>query len=366
MQANFDVFDFTDFLRQRWRVAAIAIVAAMLISVTVSLILPKRYTATASIVIEPPGGVDSRAATAVSPVYLESLKTYERFAESDSLFARAAEQFHLDRSESIESLKQHVLKVTKLRDTKIMVIEVTLSDPHLAHGVAEFIAQQTAEISRSESLAAAGDEIEELQKQAADARLALNHAQQAWDADTRLESVDSLQSDVDGMHELQLDLQRQLSEAQADAAEYRQRAQSEPGETSREQVNVAAARVAALETQSANIARAMAAKNLSIAARRAQRERAQSDLDITRTDYETAAARLRDARVSVGSRGERLRVIDPGIVPQKPSWPNLPLNLVAAIFLAAIGSIAYLSIQFAYRRRAVEFADSFPRSRRAG
>ena len=50
------------------------------LSLGVSLLLPKRYTATASIVIEPPGGSDVRLSTAVSPVYLESLKTYERFS----------------------------------------------------------------------------------------------------------------------------------------------------------------------------------------------------------------------------------------------------------------------------------------------
>src|ERR1700678_3046099 len=106
MQGNFDGFDYAEFLRQRWRVVACASLAAVAISLGVSLILPKRYTASASIVIDPPGGLDSRTATAVSPVYLESLKAYERFAESDSLFAQAAERFHLDNSVAIESLKQ--------------------------------------------------------------------------------------------------------------------------------------------------------------------------------------------------------------------------------------------------------------------
>jgi len=101
---------------------AVACVTAVVLSLSVSLLLPKRYTATASIVIEPPAGNDVRTATAVSPVYLESLRTYERFADSDTLFAGAVEHFHLASGEnprSIESLKQQVLKVSKLRDTKI-------------------------------------------------------------------------------------------------------------------------------------------------------------------------------------------------------------------------------------------------------
>ena len=84
----------------------------MLLALGVSLLLPKQYTATASIVIEPPGGSDARLTTAVSAMYLESLKTYELFGNSETLFARAAEKFHLrsSDSQSLESLQHRVLK----------------------------------------------------------------------------------------------------------------------------------------------------------------------------------------------------------------------------------------------------------------
>ena len=64
----------------------VAIVAAL----ATGLLLPKRYTATATILIDPPAGGDPRIATAVSTVYLESLKTYELLATNDQLFVRAA------------------------------------------------------------------------------------------------------------------------------------------------------------------------------------------------------------------------------------------------------------------------------------
>ena len=133
MYQSFDAFEYVDYLRRRWRVAAVACGVAMLLSLPLSLLMPKRYTATASIVIEPPGNTDARTAIVISPMYLESLKTYERFADSDSLFARAAEKFHLQEAggaaRPIESLKRGVLKVSKLRDTKIMEISVTLDGP---------------------------------------------------------------------------------------------------------------------------------------------------------------------------------------------------------------------------------------------
>ncbi len=98
----------------RWRLIAAACVSAVVLSLVVSLLLPKRYTATASIVIEPPAGNDVRTATAVSPVYLESLRTYERFADQRHAVCGRGGAFSSGvRTGSIESLKQQVLKVTK-------------------------------------------------------------------------------------------------------------------------------------------------------------------------------------------------------------------------------------------------------------
>src|SRR5450755_9652 len=94
MYQSFDPFEYVNYLGHRWRVVVLACVAAVVVSLAVSLLLPKRYTATATVVIDPPAGADARTATAVSPVYLESLKSYERYADSDTLFARAAEHFH--------------------------------------------------------------------------------------------------------------------------------------------------------------------------------------------------------------------------------------------------------------------------------
>src|SRR5437868_6880951 len=139
MYESFDAFEYVEYLRRRWRVIAAACGVALLIVLPVSLLLPKRYTATASIVIDPPGGSDARIATAVSAVYLESLKTYERYATSDSLFERAIQHFHLADSGSAQSLKRRVLKVSKVRDTKLLEISATLPDPKLAQNLAQYL-----------------------------------------------------------------------------------------------------------------------------------------------------------------------------------------------------------------------------------
>src|ERR1051325_8588092 len=110
---SFDPIEYLEFLRKRWKIAFAAVALAGVIAAVTCLFLPKQYTATATLIIEPPGG-DPRAAIAVSPIYLESLKSYETYASSDSLFARATEKFHLMEGRSgitLESLKRSVLRV---------------------------------------------------------------------------------------------------------------------------------------------------------------------------------------------------------------------------------------------------------------
>jgi uncharacterized protein involved in exopolysaccharide biosynthesis len=68
--------------------------------------------------------------------------------------------------------------------------------------------------------------------------------------------------------------------------------------------------------------------------------------------------RLREAQGDAGYRGERLKVIDPGIVPERPSSPNLPLNLAAALLLGVVFSILYFTLE-------MNFLEQRARSRRS-
>src|SRR5579872_3880287 len=82
-------------LRDRWRAIALACAVAGIAALGVSLLLPREYTAVCRILMDPPAGTDPRTSTAVSPIYLESLRTYELFASSDELFLQAAQKFGL-------------------------------------------------------------------------------------------------------------------------------------------------------------------------------------------------------------------------------------------------------------------------------
>ena len=365
MYQTFDAFEYAEYLRRRWRVVATACCVALVLSLGISLLLPKRYTATASIIIEPPGGNDVRLSTAVSPIYLESLKTYERFANGDTLFARAAEHFHLlsnGNEESIESLKKKVLKVAKLRDTKILEISATLTDPKTAQSLVQYLADETVATSKGESAASDRDFIGRAGKQTDDARLRLEQAQKALSSFAASAPVESLQAEIDNSVELQAKIQQQLVAAEADVAEY----QAQPeGPFAREQLQAARARVALLQKRSADLAQSIQRSSQTLASRIAKRDQMQTEAKLAQSAYEALSNRLRDLEVTAGSHAEQLRVIDPGIVPQRPSSPNIPLNVAAALFLALLSSIIYLSLAFASRRRSVGFEPAVPRGMRA-
>ena len=151
MGESFDSFRYISYLRLRWRQIAASAAVAVALAFAISLAMPARYTAMARIVIQPPVGADVRTATAVSPIYLESLKTYEEFAESDSLFQAAVQRFQFSGG-PIETLKRRVLKVAIVRNTRILEISAKLADARKAQALAKFLADATVELSRASSL----------------------------------------------------------------------------------------------------------------------------------------------------------------------------------------------------------------------
>src|SRR5581483_4909990 len=149
---SFDAYQYLGHLRRRARFIGTVCAGAGLIALVGSLLVTKEFTATATLVIDPPAGNDPRTSITVSPVYLESLRAYETIAASDSLFLRALEKFHLRDSRAPESVKKRILRVSKVRDTKILEISVTLPDARQAQAFAQFLAEETVSLTRSTNL----------------------------------------------------------------------------------------------------------------------------------------------------------------------------------------------------------------------
>lgn len=363
MAEPFDGFEFVEYLGRTWRVPLIACIVALAITLTLSLLQQKRYTAVATIIIDPPGTSDGRVSTSVSPMYLESLKTYEQFAASDSLFAQAASKFHLQdggQSRSIESLKKQVLRVTKLRDTKILEIHATLPEPKLAQSFVQYLAEQAVALSRNENSASDRDLMESASRQLEDAERRFDLAKTNRNQDN-FRSVTSLQTETDANVDLLAKLQQTLAESKADLAGYeeRERANASPGarnaagdpDASHQVLREERARVANLSRQVQDLQSSIANSSASLSVLISHREDLDAEVKMARTAYEAAANRVGEMRAATGTRDDRLRIIDRGIVPQRPSSPNIPLNLLVSALVALVASTVYLSLVFAYRQR---------------
>jgi uncharacterized protein involved in exopolysaccharide biosynthesis len=320
------------------------------ITLAVSLLLPKRYTATASLLIEAPGGNDARITTAVSPVYLESLKSYEHFAASDTLFHKALDRYHLRASEesSLEAMKRRVLRVSKLRDTRILQIAVTLPDPKTAQALAQFLAEETLNLNESligatgrelEAAAvtdhqAAKRDLEQLQKELADL--------------TVRTPIERLQADLRTLTDLRWTVREQFLETEVDIAGDEPRQNDTPALKALAQTT--RARAAALQKQSAQLEREIERKTAELARAQTQRQVFEAKIRAAQTAFDSASARLRDVRGSTQTRGERIRIVDPGVVPERPTFPNAPLNVLVALASAAVAALLYLGVTFQTQR----------------
>jgi uncharacterized protein involved in exopolysaccharide biosynthesis len=340
MPDPFNGYLYLKHIRTRWKVGLIAVIASGAISLAVGLVSPSEYTATVSMVIEPPAGGDPRAATAVSQIYLESLKTYEHYAFSDELFARAVQTFPLrssGRPVPIEKLKREVLKVSVPRNTKIMEISATCRDPRLAHTVARYLAQETMELNRSTNLAGKDELLGEASRTRDAAAASLRAAEAGYaEAIRRMPTpaalgveLTRLASERDGLSRLALSLEFGPGDPDGRSELRDQRL--------REQV-------AELELQTAS-------KQAQLAARSAEIEAASAQLDEARSAFEQAGRRVREVEAIWGLQGERLSILDPGIVPERRSSPNIPLIVTAGVAVGGLLSLLYLTLDFGIREQ---------------
>jgi uncharacterized protein involved in exopolysaccharide biosynthesis len=344
-----DAYRYISYWQRHWKWIAISCAVAMVLAAGITLLLPNQYTATARIVIEPPAGTDLRSAMAVSPIYLESLKTYEHFADSDSLFRKAVDQFGLHQR-PFESMKKRVLKVGIVRNTRILEIEATLPDPRKAHALALFLADSTVALNQTVTSEGDRDLIAGIEAQQRDLQARLEQAETAWSRLLATEPVDDLQAAAGNAAELRSKLQNDIVGAGleiADAAE-RQKAAGPDAAEARKQAENARARREELNRQMQALDQQSAERERLLATRMADRDKADAARKAALAALQAIDARLRDARGDAGYRGERLKIIDPGIVPERPSSPSLPLNLFAALLLGLVLPLGFLTLRMNY------------------
>jgi uncharacterized protein involved in exopolysaccharide biosynthesis len=357
----FDPIEYLAYLRRNWKFAAIAIGTAVGLTAAVCFLLPNQYTATATLVIEPPGGMDPRGTTAVSAIYLESLKAYEQYAASDSLFERARQKFHLEEgpgSPATETLRRRVLRVLKLPDTKVLQIRATLRDPQQAQALVQFLAEETVALNRSVGNQSEHDALTEVRKQVQDAGDKLLQAREQYNAAAAGGTQEVLADEVRDLSDLKGRLNEQLAAANTSLAEFSARAgvqskgfapefdTSASRENLQQEIAAARARATALAEQIATVNRDLTQKAAALAAARARTDRSQDQLRAADAGFEAMSRRANELAGSSGLRTEQLRIIDPGIVPQQPSFPNLPLFSGGALLISTMLCLAWLSLRY--------------------
>ena len=269
------------------------------------------------------------------------------------MFAEAVKRFALQDANgrpSVESLKKRVLRVSKPRDTKILEMSATLSDPRQAHELVTYLAEQTVARSRNESLAGDREMLEQARRQLAEATDRFTRARKAVAEDAEHENPEVLNTQITGNVEVLSEMRKQLVDAEGYAAEDEA---SDAG---------SARRAALLRKRAVELDQELSRQKRLLSRRLARRDEVQDEHRSAQSAMELALSRVRDLEAAAGSRGERLRIIDPGIVPQRPSSPDPVLNVIVAIFLALVLSVVYLSFRFALgNRSATAVRPSFSR-----
>jgi uncharacterized protein involved in exopolysaccharide biosynthesis len=338
---QFDVIEFVDYLRDKASIFLVSCGVAVALAVTVSLAMPKSYTAKASVVIDAPAGSDPRAIVSLSSVYLESLKTYESVASSDTLFQDAAARV------GVEGSKANILKVSMPANTTVLEIRATLRDARKAQALAQYIAEQTVVRGNSAGANTAEETIAGLRSKSQEALERLTQARRGSDAAVASTPIAALENELRGGFDLEFRFEDDLARARTDLAEY---ATQPDIEATRRQVAVARARIASIEKQKHELAAELEKKGARLDASKSRRDAMDDEVRATQTAWEDATTRLNDMLSSPQLRGQRLRVIDPGTVPQRPTSPNLWLNTAAAFFASVIGAFGFLMLRFGYVR----------------
>jgi len=346
-----DAFRYISYIRMRWRTIATSCVVAVSLALLATLVMPREYTATARIVIDPPAGADIRAATAVSPIYLESLRTFERFAAAGGLFQKAVKRFGLRQllgNRPVESLQRTVLRAEIVRNTRILEISATLPDPLRAQALAQFLSESTVEMNRTIVTEGARRLVEAIADEERRARTRLRETDAAWSRLLTEEPVDVLQSNMAAAAGLRADIEQQIAGAEVEIAASADRGREVQASMG---PSAAQARLRELERQLRALDQEEAERQRVLTQRLADRDQIESQRKADETALAAMEQRLGEARGESGYRGERLTIIDPAIVPERPSSPNLPLNLAAAMLLGLLLPLVYFTLEMSYQQQ---------------
>jgi capsular polysaccharide biosynthesis protein len=282
-------------------------------------------------------------------------------ASSDTLFEHALDDLHIRQrypGVSTETLKRRILEVSKPTGTMILDISATVSDAKSAQELAQYIAERTVALRGSLDRQADEELTKEPQRIFGAAKARREAAEKAKDQFIKATPVEALDKEVLLTGELKLEVGKELARTRAELANYLGQQQApQPSEAGERQsgwtqfeITATRTKIQDLENQDRELLQALKVKGDLLEDLRRKRDAVDAELKSARADEEVENTKLSDLKSSSAARGVRLKILDPGIVPRRPSFPNLPLNLAVAFVLSLAASIGYVAIRFAYDR----------------
>jgi uncharacterized protein involved in exopolysaccharide biosynthesis len=264
-----------------------------------------------------------------------------------------------------------VLDVAIPKNTKVLEIHATLADPRKAHALASYIANHTIELNRKTSRAGDQEFIEHTSRELKAATERAAAAETAYTSALKNAPMpEATQSELHRLGERRAEVARLALSAELSVADLQDRAKAlaaagrsgtEELELLNERIRSTGNRAQTLRAELRSLDDQVRQREKLLAGRKASVDVLAAEYEAARSIREEAAKRLRDAQASAEYRGERINLLDPGIVPERPSSPNLPLNLTVAVALGLLVSLAYLTIEFVMQSQQVEVARKLPR-----
>ncbi len=197
MPAPFELMLYLRAMLGRWRRMALVVAVASAVALAVSLLLPKTYEATVTLVIQPAiiqrAGSEARFSAFVNRTYLEYLRSYEHVLQSDGLLDRLIRQTKLDQPPygyTVANFRGSALNVTLLENTKILKVRVRLSNPQKAHEVALSLARLAVQSNAAMNSAEAQRAAQQFEKEQERLLARLGETQEALEKFQRTSRVD--------------------------------------------------------------------------------------------------------------------------------------------------------------------------------
>jgi len=341
MPEPLDPMEFLSALQKRWKRIAGVAAAAAAIALVASLLLPKKYEATVLLMIQPAAGGPASSA-AMSAAYLDSLRSYEQFVESDGVLENLLRDTHLNEEFSGEGFRRSALRATLVKGTRILQVSVRLGDPQKAHEAALRLAQIVMESNTRVNGAEAEQARGRADRDAEDAHKSMAAAQAAIEKFRSQSREDEITRDVEQQIERKVRYQREFSDVELDLAENEARAITLPSDqAARSEVAGLRARREALHGTLAALEKELIRSQAAYAAIQARRKSLDGEYQAAEKRFSALASRATETASSAAIRHEELEIADPGTVPTQPVSPRPLQNTILAAMLGLLAAVIY-------------------------